>query len=188
MVSDTDALRMTHFYFVRHGQTDANRDGLMCGASWNIGLNEEGLEQATLAADKLWSSAVEFSAIYSSPLLRACQTARLIAERFKKCVEIIDELQEWDIGSWDRVPFESVKEEFLGLGEPVGGETRAQFRQRVAAVLQRVLKESQPVLLVSHGAVWLAMQDFLRIPVTRVENGIPLKITFFNNGWHADSA
>lgn len=63
--------------FIRHGQTDWNRDGLLQGSS-DIPLNETGRRQAREAERMLeqWS----WDAIVSSPLSRARETAEIVAE------------------------------------------------------------------------------------------------------------
>ena len=63
-------------YIIRHGQTDLNQRQILQGRS-NYPLNEDGLEQARTAAGR--HANIHFEHVYSSPLLRALQTARIIA-------------------------------------------------------------------------------------------------------------
>jgi broad specificity phosphatase PhoE len=175
---------MSIFYFVRHGQTDANVAGLMCGSKWDIDLNSVGVEQARLAGEILKS--YSFQSIAVSPLIRARKTAEAISSHQGIQPVVVDELAEWDIGSWDRLPFETVKEEFLGTGEPVGGESRLVFKTRIESALEKCRAFESPLLIVAHGAVWLILQEILGIPPTRVENGIPFKIFLDKNEkWQA---
>ena len=69
---------MTRFILVRHGQTQWNREERFRGQS-DVPLDETGLAQASETARRI---AVQWrpSAVYSSPLLRARQTAKAIAE------------------------------------------------------------------------------------------------------------
>ncbi|SMG15807.1 histidine phosphatase family protein [Agreia pratensis] len=62
---------------IRHGQTDWNRDGRLQGSS-DIPLNDTGRAQAVETAAVLADQGL--SAIVSSPLMRARETARIIAE------------------------------------------------------------------------------------------------------------
>lgn len=69
------------FYFVRHGETDWNKINKALCSQDDISLNETGLIQAANAAKKINSLGI--TKIYSSPLLRAEQTAQIINERLR---------------------------------------------------------------------------------------------------------
>ena len=86
---------VTEFIFVRHGETDANRAGILQGGSVNLPLNETGKLQAEAAAEYLKSEA--FDAAFSSDLLRAAETARIIIDKNKNDVPLFmtPQLQEW---------------------------------------------------------------------------------------------
>lgn len=66
-------------YLIRHGETIWNEKGLWQGIA-DVPLNEKGKDQAKKLAERL----KRVDAIYSSPLKRCLETAREIAERFKK--------------------------------------------------------------------------------------------------------
>ena len=68
----------TTLYLVRHGETDFNRRGIVQGKGVNAPLNETGRMQAVSLASAL--KPVRFGAIYASTLLRARQTAEIVAE------------------------------------------------------------------------------------------------------------
>jgi len=66
---------LTHFiYLVRHGEHQDAEHGLVDGP-----LSPRGQRQASLIADRL--SGIPLSAVWHSPLLRATETARMVAER-----------------------------------------------------------------------------------------------------------
>ncbi len=73
---------------IRHGSTIWNKEGRAQGLS-NIPLDEDGLNQAKALADRL--SKEDWDVIYSSDLLRARQTAEIIAERRGMKNLILDE-------------------------------------------------------------------------------------------------
>ena len=68
--------------FVRHGQTDANKNGLIQGVS-DHPLNETGIKQAKEAAKLIKKKFPYFNAIISSSLSRAKKTAEVIKEDLK---------------------------------------------------------------------------------------------------------
>ena len=72
------------FYFIRHGTTAANYQKLWCGGDWDIELHPDGQLQAEKLADRIFQIAPEFDRIYSSPMLRAVQTAYFIVLFFLK--------------------------------------------------------------------------------------------------------
>lgn len=65
-------------YFVRHGQTEWNKLGKMQGHI-DIELNSEGREQAHIVKEKLHS--IKFDMVFSSPLKRATETAKIICDQ-----------------------------------------------------------------------------------------------------------
>ena len=67
---------MKHLYFIRHGQSQANVDGVW-GA--NTYLTSEGMSQAKNAAQHAKEKKLSFDLIMSSPLIRAHDTAKEIA-------------------------------------------------------------------------------------------------------------
>ena len=68
---------MTHYlYLVRHGEHQDAEHGMVDGP-----LSARGRRQAELIADRL--SGVPFDAVWHSPLVRATETARAVAEADK---------------------------------------------------------------------------------------------------------
>ena len=63
-------------YLVRHGETDANKNGIMQGQSQNLQLNENGVRQASDLKNKL--KTVNFDVCFTSPLIRAWSTAMIL--------------------------------------------------------------------------------------------------------------
>jgi broad specificity phosphatase PhoE len=175
---------MDTFYFLRHGQTDANLQGLMCGGQWDIGLNETGKTQAKQAAEIL-STVQPIGSLCVSPMLRARQTAEIVNAVLRVPVLYLDELKEWDIGAWNRRPFAEVKHDFLTDIEPPGGETRAQFRQRVSLALKKCSAADQPPMLIGHGAVWFFIQRLLEVEPMKSENGVIFAVNRVDSKWVA---
>ncbi len=141
--------------FVRHGETDANKAGLLLGRS-DPPLNATGEEQARAAADALAGS--DIAAIVSSPLQRAEITAAAIADRAGLPVEIEQRLIEIDYGDWDEEPFGGLAPDIVikwrsdPTFAPPGGESLAALQARVEECAADLLDRSRDgmVVAVSH--------------------------------------
>ena len=77
-------------YFVRHGESQGNKKQIHQGE--NIPLSKEGEGQAELIAERLREKKIDI--IYSSPYLRAKQTAKIIAGKLNLKIEYWGELKE----------------------------------------------------------------------------------------------
>jgi len=160
-------LNHNRLYFVRHGLTDANRDGLMCGRQWDIELNEEGHEQAKLSA--LHSVRYSIQHIFVSPMKRALQTAEYFSNALDIPITIRDDLAEWDLGDWDRMPFYSVEAAFLSNEDPPNGEKFQDFKRRISESITDIRRHGNS-MIVSHGAVWRQISIIHGIDYRRAEN------------------
>jgi broad specificity phosphatase PhoE len=141
---------------VRHGQTDANRDGLLLGRA-DPALNERGRAQAAAVAATIAPTPV---AVVTSSLRRTMETARTIAARWDLPVEVDDRLIELDYGEWDQRPLGEVSADAWTHWRtnpdfaPPGGESLTSVQERVAScaseLLERAGVEGGPVVAVSH--------------------------------------
>src|SRR5512133_3224959 len=102
---------MTEFWLVRHGQTDWNVHGRWQGQSPKApGLNEFGRTQALVVRDRLQN--VPISIVYSSDLLRAQQTAELIAKPLGLSIMLETRLREMNLGEWEGMLASAVAEHY----------------------------------------------------------------------------
>jgi broad specificity phosphatase PhoE len=150
--------RATTILLARHGETDWNRERRWQGHS-DRPLNERGRREAMALAERL--VAVPFSAIYASDLLRAYETALVVAEGKGLAVTPLRELREIDVGSWTGLTQDEVKERFTdeytrmrartGRGWE-GGEAYAEMGRRVLEAIRRIAREhpDDAVLVVTH--------------------------------------
>jgi len=147
---------------VRHGETAWNRDRIFRGRE-DIPLNERGLAQAqTLAAAV---ARIPVHAVYSSPLSRAAETARPVADRHGLAVIPEPDLVDLDYGAWQGRRAEDVEREWpaemrIWRSAPhdcriPGGETLGQVRDRADRLLRRLgaAHSGRTVVLVSHRIV-----------------------------------
>ncbi|XXE59500.1 histidine phosphatase family protein [Pseudomonas sp. R1-18] len=148
--------------YVRHGQTDYNSSNLWMG-SIDSPLNREGRIQAENVAAEL--SDISIDKIYSSPLIRAYETAQFIAERQKKSLEIVilPGLKERCFGELEG----TVKDEMArrNLARYSGVESEEDFVGRVESSMASIDK-SGVVLIVSHSAVFRCLIEKLGYSTT----------------------
>lgn len=160
------------FYFLRHGQTVDNMNGLLSGQGSNPPLSKTGEFQAKEAGLKLLSLGVEIELIATSPLHRATQTAEIVAGILKQPIQVIEEFQEWDLGEWEGQPLNSLESKFWGSDDPPGGETRLALKERLTRGFHK-LNPNTSVLIVSHGGVWLTLRRLLKLPPIKMPNCLP---------------
>ena len=152
----------TSIYLVRHGQTAWNKEEVFRGRN-DIPLDETGLKEAELAGE--YFKDVSVSAIYSSPLSRAWQTAQRLAENHPVRVEPLEGLIDMNFGAWEGRSLREIKAEDAvryqqWQDEPhlvrlPGGETLDEVRSRAMATLGKVIQQhpEQTLVLVSHRVV-----------------------------------
>jgi len=166
---------------VRHGETLWNRENRVLGHT-EIELTEKGRKQAERLALALKDEKV--TAIYSSPLRRARETADAIARVHHLAVVTDDALKELDAGDLDGLTFDQVMEhygDFLkqwledipSLRMP-GGESLAELRERAWGAVERIANHHPDgvVILVSHSfaimsiiskALGMSLSNFRRL-------------------------
>jgi broad specificity phosphatase PhoE len=144
----------------RHGETESNKERLALGRE-DVALNDKGRRQAEALARSL--DGMPIAAVYSSPLLRALETARAIAKLHGLEVQVEDGLTEMDIGEMEGLTMQELQEQhgdfvrrwFTAEAATVpmpGGESLQQVQDRAWASVQS-LRERHPeetVLAVSH--------------------------------------
>ena len=157
---------MLRIMLIRHGQTDWNA-GAPAGEHFSgrvdVPLNPAGIAQVQAVAGRL--AHVEVAAVYASPLARAIDTARPLAERRGLHVQPFPALLDIDYGQWGS---HSHAEVAAAWPEPYrlwrsaphrvqipGGESLDDVRQRFARGLDGLIErhEGQIVALVGHQVV-----------------------------------
>ena len=132
-------------FLVRHGQTTFNVEGRLPGQMEGVALTDEGRRQAYRAAVSL--SGVPLSAVVSSPLERALDTAKAIAKGGGLDVHLEPDLMDTDVGRWTGMKIDDVKKSdpawaaFIEHPDqpPEGVESLAQVQARAVAVVERIL-------------------------------------------------
>lgn len=150
-------------YFVRHGETDYNREGRFQGHA-DIPLNARGREQAAAVAAELADH--DIRTIVSSDLSRARETADAIASALGVEVEENPLLRELNVGDWQAKTRAEVSEiwpqQFAAWlsGQdmcPPGGESRSESADRVVQAIRALVADigevDGAIAIVAHGAV-----------------------------------
>ena len=156
-------------YFVRHGESEANLLHEFSNSGFRHPLTERGTAQARALAGTLAGLPVE--QIYSSPVMRAVQTAQILAESLHAPLEITEALREWSVGIYegttDPVGWEwhrQVQEDWFVHHQyehkMPGGESFLEIRDRFVPFIEKLVGDGtseRTVVLVSHGALYTAM-------------------------------
>ena len=163
-------------YIVRHGTTDWNAQKKFQGAQ-DIELNENGRKLAAELGVRLDAAKIDFDCIYSSPLIRAYETACLI--RGHKIYPIIRNhlLTEISFGKLEGLPYDDwintdlPRKYFFtapaSYVPPEGGETFDSVCERTKRFVQTVIEPVQKtkpdsrIMIVAHGALLAGMMCYL---------------------------
>ena len=162
-----EAMEPAHLCLTRHGETDWNRQGILQG--WlDVPLNDSGREQAYAMAAQFAASG--FSGVWSSPLVRALETAEIIAREL--CLPAPQShagLKERHFGAIQGIPKRALAElnpvllqQILRRNPAasfVGGESMDEFADRLLGACTDIgaRHPGQRVLAITHGWVLDAM-------------------------------
>ena len=161
--SQLPPLPATLVCIARHGETDWNKSGILQG--WlDVPINEIGRLQAIALAQSLVNAG--FSAVWTSPLARASETASIVAERLHlPAPQHHNGLRERHFGAIQGIPKSELAElnptqlEQILRRNPnaefVGGESRDEFADRVLDALGDIgaRQPGSRLLVVTHGWV-----------------------------------
>lgn len=164
------ALLARAFFFLRHGETEANRSGTIAGCM-DVPLTALGHAQARNAAAMLEGQGI--TAIYASSLSRARDTADYVARALNLPVVVVPEIGERQWGILEGRPRTLRKP---GVTPP-GAETPATYSARVTKGLASITGEIP--LVVAHSGVFRVLCSLLGLPERSdaVDNALPLRCT-----------
>jgi broad specificity phosphatase PhoE len=154
----------TKVFLVRHGATDWNKEKRAQGHA-DIDLNEEGHKQAAAVATELAHQKV--SAVFSSDLKRAYDTAKAIADAHGLDVIVDPDFREIDQGEWEGLTTGEIRTRWPDLWGPnrhynarPGGESPQQVKQRSLRALATAVAQHPDgvIVVVSHGGTirWMS--------------------------------
>ena len=136
------------FYFMRHGQTEANRDNVSSGGDCNVVLTDYGRAQAEQARTILKNKGIVPSAIICASLDRTLETAKIINDRLKVDILLNDGLTERHLGDWNGQK-SVITNRLLRAGKtPPDGESPKTFKTRVVATFTDIVTNDIDQILV----------------------------------------
>ncbi|MDE2937420.1 MAG: histidine phosphatase family protein [Chloroflexota bacterium] len=194
---------------VRHGETDANRQGILMGSIGGPSLNDTGRAQAAEIGEALKAEPVVH--LYTSPAWRARETAEIISQTVAVPFSEVDDLREIDVGRLEGLTQAEVWENFgahslewerdPATARHPGGETLEELQARAWNVVQELSAKHpyETVVVVSHLFAILAivtvvlempLRHFRRIrlepgAMARIDMGTGSpQVTSTNETWH----
>jgi broad specificity phosphatase PhoE len=145
----------------RHGESEGNFAGSLQGSRFDTPLSARGRRQAEALAIRLADEGID--AVWSSPMVRAKETAAIVAAPHGISLSIDADLVEFDWGIWSGRPFDGALEQEVSAvrgrwraGEtdlaPSGGESPALVAIRGGRFLERLAATgTRAPLVVAHG-------------------------------------
>jgi broad specificity phosphatase PhoE len=148
-----------NFVFLRHGESIGNAESRWQGQS-DYALTDKGRKQARALANRWKSEGAKFDVIISSPLVRAKETAEIIASALDVELEFDPILLERNIGEMEGLTVEEVRKKpqppYVTPYDPIGGEGEgdwALFLRAGQALNELVRRSPGSYLIVSHGGL-----------------------------------
>lgn len=175
----------TALYLIRHGESTWNEAGRVQG--WgNPALSRQGVAQARAMARRF--RAIPLQRIYTSPLVRARQTAQAIGDVIGLSLYPVADLREVGLGAWEGRPITSLRRRHPELyhtwlrtpsrARIPDAEGIVRFQRRVLGAFRGVLAEADhgsTVAIVTHGGVIrVILASVLGVPFDPLMRGISL--------------
>lgn len=167
-------------YLLRHGATANNLADppLLQGGGIDLELSEAGRQQAACAAELLAQQ--HLAAVYSSPLIRARQTAEIVAKPHGLAVRLVSAIEEVDVGQWEGrswkeisrtepEPYRQFIDDSANHGY-LGGENMTQVLDRCAPALHALMGQhlGEEIAVSAHNVVnRVYLASLLGVPISR---------------------
>ena len=165
-------------YFVRHGESEANTRRVISNRESPFGLTDLGREQAKVLAERLKN--ISFTAIYSSPVRRARETAEILCQTFHRPYQVTEALREYDCGvledqsddvSWSlhREIYDDWTINHNYQRKPEGGECFEDIGNRFVPFIESLthdgLSTDHHVLFIGHGGLFQLMLPLILVNI-----------------------
>jgi broad specificity phosphatase PhoE len=182
-----------HLYFARHGESEANVLKIFSNETGSYGLTEKGRTQAAALAELLAPEGL--TRAFTSPLLRAVQTAEIVCSRLNIPFEARNALREFGVGdhegscqlhAWEE--YNQVEKAWLIDGNTKarigGGECLDDISLRFMPFIDEVIhsfgETDERILLIGHGGTFACMLPNL---FSNIDRGFALEHHISNAGF-----
>ena len=197
---------MAKLFFVRHGESVANIQGIYQGQTYDTDLSQLGIKQSQATAGEFYNGKVE--QIYCSPLKRTHQTAEIIARKIGLKPKVDRRIIEINHGDWEGMPKSEIKQVFaqsyhLWKTNPSqvqmpNGENCRDVLNRSLGFIEEMVLLDQNIIVVSHDMVirlllahWkkLNIDNIWKISldnggITLVSLDQPIRVEYINKDLH----
>ncbi len=158
--------RTRRLILIRHGETQRHKEKIFLGQT-DVPLNAEGKDQCVHVGLELRHFEPNTHVIYCSDLARARESAEIIASNIDKkfVVKEVKEFREMNLGSWDGLYINEVKEKYPASYEERGkdiinfkiddkAENFVELKERVMTKLRKIIADTEgDIIIVSHSGV-----------------------------------
>ena len=153
-----------HIYITRHGESQWNIEGKVQGVT-DTPLTAKGIEQAHELARKIKEKGIKIDAILYSPLIRAADTAKILAEENGLSLTLEPRLIEQNFGRYESTPrngaeFHEAKKDMASRFGT--GESMLHLAQRIYNLLDDIKVGDREVILVAHNGITRMVESYFR--------------------------
>jgi len=167
---------MKSIFIIRHGETNSVVTKKLCGRTDDV-ITKNGLSQIEKLLNIL--KTINPDKIFSSPLIRAKQSAEILTSHFKKDIIILENLKEIDFGDYEGLTLDEVKKNNLndyenwinhpGKYTPNNGEKLSDLVKRIKNIFNEIINDKEDnkiYFIVTHGGpIRASLINALDIPL-----------------------
>jgi broad specificity phosphatase PhoE len=168
---DLKKLRNQHrqFFLVVYAETDADANRYQCGGGLDLGLNENGMEEARKLSRRFKKNPLKIKKIYASPELRAVQMADFLHDEIKGKLILSRNFADQNLGEQEGQALGSDLTAASILSDPNRGEAETAFSLRVREGLEAFFKDEMLAVLVTHPRVAAMILSWLGLAHEPIE-------------------
>lgn len=185
--------------FISHGATIYSEEGRFSDALDYPPLSDSGVDEIENVVEYLKKRAVKNDMIYSSPSLRAQQSAQMVSKLFKQDFEIIDQLTSRRCADWSGLTYSQILDKYPNgifdiladyeKGKLGDGENAVDFIERVKLIIDNLVEQNigNRIIIVTHpDIIQAAICAALDIPANKllkiyIRTGSATQISYYEN-------